>query len=250
MDNRFAERIALVLGDRKASPWGDALGFSRGTISRMMRGHLPGPEKLALISQAENASLHWLLYGRGRPFLATKAESDSELAAELRLHLEDAGWTVYLVTSPTRCALVLTTPTEILQAGMDEPVATTAVEVLAGPVGAETVGALMAYARDNEVWHLPADRRDVEALGAGRMGTFAIVGDERRPGLLSEAHPVDLNQVPDTVPPYGREALTKEEEALVEKFRLLTPGNRQHAWAVVDAFAHNPDGDGAASNGE
>ena len=63
----FVGRLREVLGNRKRHVWGVALGFTNNRVHRLFKETepLPSTEELALIGEAENLNLNWLVYGTG-----------------------------------------------------------------------------------------------------------------------------------------------------------------------------------------
>ncbi len=76
----FIERLHEVLGTRKRHVWGVALGFTNNRVHRLFRESepLPNTEELALIGEAENLNLNWLVYGIGPKYRVTTFQGFTE----------------------------------------------------------------------------------------------------------------------------------------------------------------------------
>lgn len=77
----FKQRLLKVAAGRKLTPWLMSLGWTRTDVARVNRGHIPGPEKLALLVDTENVSLSWLLAGKGDPWIGDSPPGVRETAA-------------------------------------------------------------------------------------------------------------------------------------------------------------------------
>ena len=137
-------------------------------------------------------------------------------------------------------ALVLHQPAE-LGAG-DASIRYQAIEILAGPVGPAAFDVLQAlrYGRIDGVTRLEAD--EMADLYAGRIGTFALIGDEKFDGLIGPGidRGVDVSaaiedlgarhvadgglEVPDPIQPLAR------------WWPLLEPGEREALQTLLDPF--------------
>lgn len=235
---QIADRLAVVLNGRKKYPWGERIGLGRNAIQALSSGRMPTAEKLLPIVRADNVSLSWLLDGRGDPFLVSHDESAEQLAHHLRDLLDEEDWTVHLVTSPTRAVFVLTQPGQyqVGQRWIDY----TIVEIVAGPLGPAVVEALAEALPGDQILHVQTDTETVDRLAGGWMGNRELLGDEEQPGLLSRCTHIGL----DVLEAAAADTTSSEERVLLEKFRRLTPQNKHHAWAVVNALADGPDSDG------
>lgn len=238
----FADRLRWVLGPRKATAWAKRLQIPAGTRDRMLRagGIPPTYESLTKIMRTEHVSLNWLLGGEGAPFLLARTASDAETAELLRQHLQEEAWRVHLVIDEHCAALVLHQPAE-LGAG-DASIRYQAIEILAGPVGPAAFDVLQAlrYGRIDGVTRLEAD--EMADLYAGRIGTFALIGDEKFDGLIGPGidRGVDVSaaiedlgarhvadgglEVPDPIQPLAR------------WWPLLEPGEREALQTLLDPF--------------
>ena len=223
----FLSRINFIIGDRRAYPWGEAIGIGRGVVQRIRDGVVPGGEALAAITRSENASLSWLLAGTGRPFLVGCCPTDAECADQVDALLEEPGWTVYFITDGQAAVLVLTQPAQFEV--RDRPIDYTAVEVLAGPIGPETSARLRAG--DHPVHQVQTSPRQVADLAAGRVGTYALTAEG---GLLERAKPGPPqlgDQAAEAAPAYG-----DQEGELRKIYRALRPEHQTVALATARAL--------------
>jgi hypothetical protein len=72
----FKGRLELVAAGRRLTPWLLSLGWKKPDVARVNKGHVPGPEKLALLAQKERVNLSWLLAGIGKPFIEQGGEGE------------------------------------------------------------------------------------------------------------------------------------------------------------------------------
>ncbi len=180
----FVARLHTLLGGRRQTPWGERLGSNKGTIYRMFQGEIPRWETLCAIQHAENVSLSWLLTGAEPAFLVEHRSTDAGCAEWLQARLGEAGdWTVYLVADSHGVRCLVGTRAAAFDA-RGRRVEYTAVEVLAGPVGRETLSALDGLAAREAVRVARTAAEDAERIARGEVGTFGLFGDG---GLLAEA---------------------------------------------------------------
>lgn len=65
----FRARLVTLAKGRKLTPWLTGLGFKKHDITHINLDRIPGPEKLALLAEAENVNLSWLVAGVGEPYI-------------------------------------------------------------------------------------------------------------------------------------------------------------------------------------
>lgn len=80
-EETFKQRLLNVAAGRKLTPWLMSLGWTRTDVARVNRGHIPGPDKLALLADKENVNLSWLLAGKGEPWIGEAPHRVREAAA-------------------------------------------------------------------------------------------------------------------------------------------------------------------------
>lgn len=236
MDNDFLSRLNKVLAGRYKTPWGASIGLARGTVDRMFRGEVPGPEKLCILQKFENLSLDWLLSGRQRPYLLDDVKTTEEACALVRAILagEPADWRCDVLTDGLRHALALSCKDRYT---VDEkPIDYLHLRLITGKVA----GPLLAFLdgldlAEKRLVELPAD--DMTAVLEGRSGTYALFGDELAPGLLdASARVLRLELcVQETSAEYG-EPLTGPEVRLIQAFRRMASCDRARMQAVGEAM--------------
>lgn len=182
----FAERLEWLCAGRTIGAWAKRIGMRGASIDALRgpEGRPPGQEFLTRIMRIENASISWLLGGNTPPFLVARTASDGETGHLLAAHLGDEAWQLEVAhDADERTALVLHQPAAIVtDKGEDIPYR--AVQVIAGPCGARTADHLPDGC---SVHYLTAHAMD--ALYAGRVGTWLLFGGEDQPPLLdANAH--------------------------------------------------------------
>ncbi len=88
---------------------------------------------------------------------------------------------------------------------------------------------------------LAKEERGESSPTATVLTAFAFIGADVQ-YILTGTRSINLDQVAEEAgtyekKPQGVGVLSKEEEALVKKYRQLDPGKRTHAQAIVDALA-------------
>lgn len=74
MEQTFADRLRLVMGDEKQTPWAQARGISGTTVHDwLVKGMQPYPKSLAKLVAATGIPAEWWLNGDGYPPLPDKS---------------------------------------------------------------------------------------------------------------------------------------------------------------------------------
>lgn len=215
----FLARLEFVLDGRKRTPWGAALGLNKGTMGRIGKGHIPGPDLLIPIGRAERVSLSWLIDGAGAPFLITREETDSAMATLLDA-LFDESWRITLCTDGARVVVVLTQPGQIEVNGeMRDYIIT---EVLVGPCGRKVLLTLDRHASECRLLHLPA--AELSRLSAGLMGNRALHEQ------IAQAEVVPINQL-------GELCADADESSLLGQLRRMNTRQRETLQAFLESIA-------------
>lgn len=240
----FPKRLQRLLEGRKQTPWGEQLGSNKGTIYRMFQGEIPRWETLCAIQHAENASLSWLLTGEGAPYLATRRDTDAQCAALAGGLLARArNWSAYIAYGQAclRC-LVLTRPAAFQVGGRRVPY--TALAVVAGPIGPQTLSVLEGLAGRQHLWLAPMADDAVTHIAQGEVGTFGLLGEA---GLLQGAAPAARRDVAELRAAWsedgsGHEPMLRVAEAaahpdpLCHNVRRLNEQGRSVVRATVEAL--------------
>ena len=237
MDNDFLCRIRKITGNRYKTPWGAAIGLTRGTTDRIFKGFVPGPETLCIIQKAENVSLDWLLTGRGRPFLLDEPATDDD-GVQLLGKLfagEPADWRADLLSDGLRLALVLScTDRYYLDGG--KPRDYRHMRLIAGAIGAKTLEFLDACNLD-EKRLAEVDASTLSLILEGGAGTFALFGDDDHPGLLAEsARVLRLGLAVREQPGACGPALSNDEAVLINKYRAMEGFDKRRLQKIGDAI--------------
>ncbi|EJL6714163.1 transcriptional regulator [Vibrio cholerae] len=177
MTNSFVERLNLVLGDRKQTPWGKSLGFTGGSISSIFGGRIPGPEILNIIRRVENVNLNWLLSGSGSPYSVDYIQSAERLADTVDQLLMDEDWKVYVCNLGARTVLVLSLPGQY--ESKDKWYDYTICQVLVGPGSEELASVLKASFSEREIYLAEMLAGDVlDQIAEGLLGTYSLLVHE------------------------------------------------------------------------
>lgn len=207
-------------------------------VTRMFRGQFPGHEYLSVIAMAERVSLNWLLTGYGSPYEVIHAHSDGEIANHVNLFMGDAplSWTVYLIIYGEFSALALYRPDQVLlerKDGSDDKVIDyDRVELIAGPVGQQTLDALRR-AGILQVRQVTVPAATMIRLYSGGIGAYEMV---RPDGLFERYELLNLRNGPAIRERAGGYVLEPDERILLEKYRRLNPADKTRIIAIGDAL--------------
>lgn len=104
----FIGRLLEVLGTRKRHVWGVALGFTNNLVHRMFveTEPLPNTEELAIIGEAENLNLNWLVYGIGPKYRITTFQDFTEFNTAVQDVVQEKWEIIYIAVCQSRCALL------------------------------------------------------------------------------------------------------------------------------------------------
>ena len=144
-----------------------------------------GADVLATVCRTENASISWLLEGKGAPFLVHRAESDQAAAETLeRFITDEPAWSVHQIQGPNeQWAFALTQPAKIERKG--EWIDYTELELIVGDVGERARAVINDSNLDLDRHWITFDANTWHQLQAGLLGTWRLVGDDKHPGLLT-----------------------------------------------------------------
>lgn len=250
-DCNFLSRLEFLLNGRKAYSWGRSLGLGDSPIDAMFKqGILPKGQTLIAIQRRENANISWLLAGTGSPYLVEHCRDDDACRAQVRLILEEPGWSVVIADDGTRQALILTLPCSYQHATQKRPLPYVDLHILtnAGPKAIDDAVAIAADVRSLRLKPKPFDD-----LISGQVGSYRLLGDDKTPGALARATPIDRDgvmQVAEAIAAYGQDGapsdLRPDEIALLKKYRVLSLADRSRLQTITDALAAavNDRGDG------
>lgn len=231
----FQYRLEQVLSGRRPYPWAESLGITRGTVGRMLKGEIPGPEILGLIMRAENVSITWLTTGVGAPYLVHWCATDEACRQHLDELLALPGWRVHLLTDGGRVrVLVLHCRAEVEYKGAAIPYTELAVLAGVGPATLARVNALESHRETR------ADTETVAAVASGqKAGWWQLLGEN---GLLHHYETIDraalkVAEPGETAYQAGEpDAISEEERAWIDMIRQLDPDYRVRLREVGDAF--------------
>jgi len=234
------DRFKSVLSDRKPTPWGVGIGLSRGTISRILDGHTPGADSLTLITSNENINLTWLLKGDGNPFIVERNTTEKAAYEFLLEKLkENTDWMFYILTNGIETHVVLKRMNTyyIKDKCYEYPQIVNFMAYIMDAV----LEHIAQYIEQQRVYLLVTNRQVLTENYQGKLGTFKLFGDDKHPGLLSEAILVtDKNQLkidPVDTPQYNLKVMedttrfvesaypdldTMEKQELITRIYLTT----------------------------
>ena len=194
--NAFIERLLEVLGDRKRHVWGVSLGFTNNRIHRLFRETepLPSTEELALIGEAENLNLNWLVWGTGPKYRVQSFLHFNEFNTAVEDFLEDRWSNIFIVVCQSRCALLTARFKKVLYKNRDVNIRQ--MNCLIGPGSAKfqsIVSALSIQGVEFPVYRF-------EELEAGEVGTYFLFGDSRTRGYLEDMEKQDVQWLLGNMP--------------------------------------------------
>ncbi len=186
-------RLEFLCKKRKLYPWLMGMGFHQATVTRIKKGQIPSTETLAAIQAVEGASIRWITTGRGAPYNVFKAATDQEAAKQLDTLLTDepGQWEITLITAGSQLAVLLCQPGAFFNKS-EEKINYTITEIITGAAGQSTLNRAM---QENKIRTAEITPQNMRRLNRGEIGTFELLGNETRPGLLAEAkaheNPID-----------------------------------------------------------
>lgn len=236
------ERLSFIAADRKMHPWAKSIGINRGTVEAMMnKGGMPGAETLRAINRCENASMEWLLEGRGNPFYVTACGTDLDAREALADLIESETWEATIVTDENRMALVLTQPGSFDI--KDQRIDYTILEVIVGTIGRQTISDLrnraVHAAGISQFYYVNTDVDTMNKLEGGQLGTYRIC--LAADALLSTKSPVLVNaylveKLEKFIKPSSGPK-TMQETDLIESFRSLSADEREAVLKIAEKMA-------------
>jgi len=171
----FQDRLKYLLRDRAPNTWGKTIGSNSGTITRMMKGHIPGVEIMAVIWRVENVNPAWLEYGIGDPFIVHK-DNDACLAEELQAVLSDElDWQTTVLSDGVNFGVLLTQP-GCVTAKDGSIIPYTVVEFFGKGCAQDTFRTAVKYSTKS-IMLLQMETDDLDRFLTGYMGSYEILGD-------------------------------------------------------------------------
>lgn len=191
-DEGFAGRVNWMLNGRKITPWSKKLGLSAGTVSRMMEGQIPGSDILTAIMRTEHVNLNWLLEGKGTPFMLDAFNDPKAFMSKLGMHASDADYDVYISTDKGsgNAAAIFALPASY--SFKKKVIEYTHIEVLLGPLTKTLRDGIvhgMLFKRTTPKYFTMSDI-EWHNFARGQYGTYMLLGDEKRQGLVSRTSPM------------------------------------------------------------
>ena len=238
----FFARFHFLLSGRQPYPFGEGAGINRGTISRVLKGNVPTHESLASLVRVENASISWLLEGKGSPYLVTYCQNDADCREMLDAWLEEDGWTLHLVMVNSLSSLILTQPGQFDNKG--KMIDYTIIEILAGPMAEKTMDRIIeAQNNGHPVMTVRVSPTVATKIYKGRMGTYALLHAPGAP--LRPAEPMRLNVTEGDPVTYNLknaveadagdllDTITEEVLDLLKETKLELPADKQARLIVM-----------------
>lgn len=180
----FSERLEFVLAGRKVNPWAKRLNLSSGTASRLKQDIVPGQDVLTAIMRTENVSLNWLISGSGKPFMVDSYLDSADFYNQLNNHAKDC--------PQYRCDYLALAQLNVMFVVLSQPASYefkgatinyVQVEVLSSPFDCDLGHHISPlFTATHEMSLEPHLSR---SLVSGQLGTYALFGDETRPGILN-----------------------------------------------------------------
>lgn len=192
----FIERLLEVLGNRKRHVWGVGLGFTNNRIHRLFRETepLPSTEELALIGEAENLNLNWLVSGTGPKYQVQSFLHFNEFNTAVENNLSDKWISIFMVVCQSRCALVTARSKQVLYKNRDVNILQ--MHCLTGPGSAK----LQSIVSASSIQGVEFPIYRFEELEAGEAGTYFLFGDRRTRGYLEDLEKQDVQWLLGNMP--------------------------------------------------
>jgi hypothetical protein len=192
----FVSKLLTVLGERKRHSWGAALGFTNNRIHRLFKASepLPSTEELALIGEAENLNLNWLLYAESPMYRVTSYTEQNAFNPAVEEVL-DADWGEYcLLVNQAKCALLASKKTAWEYKG--KMVNINKMVCIIGPGNAR----LQTIANQHAIYGVEIPTYRFEELEAGELGSYSLLGDTRTRGLFDDLDRQEVNWILGNMP--------------------------------------------------
>lgn len=192
----FVGRLREVLGNRKRHVWGVALGFTNNRVHRLFKETepLPSTEELALIGEAENLNLNWLVYGTGPRYRVQSFLNFNEFNNAVEHVLEDQWADRFVIASQSRCALLSTRSKQVMY--KNRQVNLRQMSCLTGPGSAK----LQSIVTTASIRGVEFPTYLFEELEAGDIGSYFLFGDSRTRGYLEDLEEQDVQWLLGNMP--------------------------------------------------
>ena len=189
-EKEFTPRLEWVLADRKITPWAKKLGLSSGTAARLLSNVVPGTDILTAIMRTEHVNLNWLLEGKGTPFMLDSYTNADAFENMLSIHAQDAQYTAYLSVDmqSSMASVVLVQPATF--EFKNKSIEYQQIETLYGPC--RNPLALSEALKGCDIHSFSLTQLDAMAFSRGQFGTYKLLGDDKRKGLVSKSGGVDF----------------------------------------------------------
>lgn len=185
----FDERMALILGDRKISPWGRGLGLSNSVIEQLNKGSAPGSDYLQIISRSENVNLNFLLNGQGSAFCVQDGTPDCILNW-LNERSPAAPGFIHLVLCDGQSMLALESFEDIQM--RSRVLEYTRFDLVSSPLDSE----LLATLKDqDDIRAIELPPTVFKQLKNGMLGAYACLGNDQENGLFKRYSDIPLSTI-------------------------------------------------------
>jgi hypothetical protein len=195
----FTNRLLKVLGKRRKHSWGSELGFTNNRIHRLFKETepLPSSEELALIGEAENLNLNWLLYAVGPTHRVSTFSEPEEFNIEVEGCLEDDWSTYQLLVNQARCALLASK--QISWEYKDKLVNIRKMVCVIGSGSAK----LQSIVSQHTISGIEIPTYRFEELELGELGLYTLLGDGRSTGIFDDLDKKDIHWMLGNMPITG-----------------------------------------------
>lgn len=238
MEEKFFDRLLIVLEDRKPNAWVKEIGIDRSAIRIIKeKNALPGPDTLITIRRAEGVSLLWFMEGYGDRFSVLRFQNDDEQAASLADHFGDENWTVTIATDGNRHAAVLSQPLERQAQDQTTAYRYTIIEIFPG-LQKKSFDVIAEYGKNIRLAEISHDQ--IEAIFTGNAGTYRLLND--KDGWLREARPITAQHPIFTAASPAPRHLTHDEEHLIKLYGRMAAEHRATYKAIGNTLAQQDPG--------
>lgn len=184
-EKEFTPRLEWVLADRKITPWAKKLGLSSGTAARLLSNVVPGTDILTAIMRTEHVNLNWLLEGKGTPFMLDSYTNADAFENMLSIHAQDAQYTAYLSVDMQSAMAVVVLVQPATFEFKNKTIEYQQIETLFGPC--RNPLAVSGALKGCDIHSFSLTQLDAMAFSRGQFGTYKLLGDDKRKGLVNKA---------------------------------------------------------------
>ncbi len=177
MQDFFSERLKLILGPRRITPWAASIGLGNGVLVTIQTKKIPKGDSLAMIAVAEGCSVSWLITGNGPRYIVNIDNSETTKKRLESLGPDDR---IDVLVHGNRFLL--------LHHYIDEGTGLATVVITQAHLNNNHLSTLKALS-STDFYQLTDEQFD--KVWYGQLGRFDLYGEGKHPGILGKPIPSD-----------------------------------------------------------